>query len=58
MAAQRADAAAKLSPGEAVAALVPQHPICYMAAVIGTTGFTPFRSSPHAVVAELVDALA
>ena len=55
---QGSDAATKISGSGVVAGLVPQLPICYMAAIIGTTGFTPFRSSPHAVVAELVDALA
>ena len=55
---QGSDAATKISGSGVIAGLVPQLPICYMAAIIGTTGFTPFRSSPHAVVAELVDALA
>ena len=55
---QGPDAATKISVSRVIAGLVPQLPICYMAAIIGTTGFTPFRSSPHAVVAELVDALA
>src|SRR5262245_40472067 len=56
--AQEPDTATKISGSGAGAGLVPQHPICYMAAIIGTAGPRPSRSSPHAVVAELVDALA
>src|SRR5262249_47781521 len=53
---QEPDTATKISGGGAGAGLVPQHPICYMAAIIGTAGPRPSRSSPHAVVAGIGEA--
>ena len=57
-AAARVCGCTEISLRRAPAGLVPQHPICYMVRHHWTRGSQVSASFPHAVVAELVDALA